>query len=142
MVKAKAGDNVKVHYSGRLEDGTVFDSSRDRKPLEFTIGSGAVIPGFDNAVTGMSVGEKKTVSIPAEEAYGPYREEMVVEFQKSNIPDNISPRVGMALQLQAEDGNILPVRVTAMAEDTITLDANPPLAGKDLTFDMELVEIG
>ena len=141
MVKAKTGDSVKVHYSGKLEDGTVFDSSREREPLEFKIGSGSVIPGFDNAVTGMSVGDIKTVSIPPEEAYGPYRKEMVVQFKRSDIPDDIKPQVGMALQLQAEDGNMVPVRVTAVGDDSVTLDANPPLAGKDLTFEMELIEI-
>jgi FKBP-type peptidyl-prolyl cis-trans isomerase 2 len=139
--QAKKGDNVKVHYHGRLTDGTTFDSSEGRQPLEFEVGSGMVIKGFDDGVTGMSVGDKKTINIPSQEAYGPRQEEMVIEFPRSNFPPDIQPEVGMALQMHGENGQELPVVITEVTEDTVKLDANHPLAGEELVFDIELVDI-
>ncbi len=139
--QAKKGDKVKVHYNGRLNDGTTFDSSKDRQPLEFEVGSGMVIKGFDEGVTGMSVGDKKTISIPAEDAYGERQEEMVIEFPRSNFPPDIEPELGMTLNMHSENGQELPVVITDVNDDTIILDANHPLAGKDLIFDIELVDL-
>jgi peptidylprolyl isomerase len=142
MVQAKPGDTVKIHYTGRLDDGTVFDSSADRDPLEFTLSGGQVIPGFDQAVVGMAPGETKTEKIPMDQAYGPYRAEMVVEVSRQQMPPDLEPEVGQQLQVQQPDGQILPVFVTEVTESKVTLDANHPLAGEDLTFDIQLVEIG
>jgi FKBP-type peptidyl-prolyl cis-trans isomerase 2 len=142
MGQAKPGDTVKIHYTGKLDDGTVFDSSASREPLEFTLSSGQVIPGFDQAVLGMSPGETKTEKIPMDQAYGPYREEMVVEVSRQQMPPELEPEVGQQLQVQQPDGQTIPVFVTEVTESTVTLDANHPLAGEDLTFDIELVEIG
>jgi peptidylprolyl isomerase len=139
--QAKKGDKVRVHYHGRLTDGTTFDSSEGRQPLEFEVGSGMVIKGFDEGVTGMTVGDKKTISIPPHEAYGPRQEEMVIEFPRSNFPPDIEPEVGMALQMHGEDGQELPVVITDVTPDTVTLDANHPLAGQELVFDIELVDL-
>ena len=140
--QAKEGDAVQVNYTGTLADGTVFDSSAGRTPLEFTIGSGQLIPGFDQAVIGMKVGEKKTVTIPAEEAYGPHREEMVLEVGRERIPSNIEPEVGMMLESTQQDGSKVVFTITNISDNnTVTLDANHPLAGKDLTFEIELVKI-
>lgn len=139
--QAKKGDKVKVHYHGRLTDGTTFDSSQGRQPLEFEVGSGMVIKGFDDGVTGMSVGDKKTISIPAEDAYGQKQEEMIIEFPRANFPPDISPETGMTLNMHSENGQELPVVITEVNADTVTLDANHPLAGKDLIFDIELVDI-
>lgn len=141
MQQAKKGDKVKVHYHGRLTDGTTFDSSQDRQPLEFEVGSGMVIKGFDEGVTGMAVGDKKTISIPAAEAYGPRQEEMVIEFPITNFPPDIKPEVGMTLNMHTENGQELPVVITDIKEESITLDANHPLAGQELVFDLELVDI-
>jgi peptidylprolyl isomerase len=141
MQQVKKGDQVKVHYHGRLTDGTTFDSSAGRQPLEFEVGSGMVIKGFDEGVTGMAVGDKKTISIPADEAYGPRQEEMVIEFPIKNFPPDIKPEVGMTLQMHGDNGQELPVVITAINEESITLDANHPLAGKELVFDLELVDI-
>ena len=141
MSDAKAGDTVRIHYTGTLSDGSTFDSSANRDPLEFTLGSGQVIPGFDKAVTGMSVGDTKQVEIPAEEAYGPVNPDARQAFPKDKIPDNIPLEVGTQLQLQAADGRPLPVRIAEVNDDHIILDANHVLAGEDLTFDLELVEI-
>lgn len=141
MVQAKAGDTVKIHYTGRLEDGTVFDSSVNREPLEFTLDAGQVIPGFEQAVVGMTPGESKTEKIPMEQAYGPYRSEMVIQVSRQVMPPDLQPEVGQQLQLQQPTGQIIPVMVTEVSEATVTLDANHPLAGEDLTFDIQLVDI-
>ncbi len=139
--QAKKGDKVKVHYHGRLNDGTTFDSSEGRQPLEFEVGSGMVIKGFDDGVTGMTVGDKKTISIPAEDAYGPRQEEIVLEFPRINFPPDIEPEVGMTLNMHSENGQEMPVLITAVNDDTVTLDANHPLAGYELIFDIELVDV-
>ncbi|UBF25651.1 peptidylprolyl isomerase [Kovacikia minuta CCNUW1] len=141
MAHAKSGDTVKVHYTGKLEDGTEFDSSRDRDPLEFTIGEGNIIPGFEKAVVGMSLGESKTEIIPTEQAYGPYQEEMVVTIDRKQMPAEIAPEVGQQLHIQQPNGQVLPVIITDVSDATVTLDANHPLAGENLTFDIQLVEI-
>lgn len=137
---AKQGDTVRIHYTGTLRDGTEFDSSRDREPLAFTVGSGEVIPGFDTAVTGMTVGESKTVTIPAEQAYGPHRAELIVEVPRSQVPPQITPRVGQRLQLGRGDQALMVV-VREVRDETLVLDGNHPLAGEDLTFALELVEV-
>ena len=141
MVQAKPGDTVKIHYTGKLDDGTVFDSSVNREPLEFTLSGGQVIPGFDEAVLGMSPGESKTQKIPMDQAYGPHRDEMVLEISRQQIPPDLEPEVGQQLQVQQENGQTIPVFVTEVTESKVTLDANHPLAGEDLTFDIQLVEI-
>jgi FKBP-type peptidyl-prolyl cis-trans isomerase 2 len=138
---AKSGDTVKVHYTGTLNDGTQFDSSVGKDPLEFTLGSGQVIQGFDDAVTGMKVGEKKTVTILAADAYGAYRDDLVFEVDKAKLPATITPTVGMQLQMTQNDGTKATVTIKAINPNTLTLDANSPMAGKDLTFALELVEI-
>jgi peptidylprolyl isomerase len=142
MAQANAGDKVSIHYTGRLDDGTVFDSSREREPLQFEVGSGQVIPGFDRAVAGMEEGEQKTVRIPAEEAYGSRRDDLLLEVEKSAFPPAIEPEVGQRLQMSQGPGQPAVVTVTEVAEDKVTLDANHPLAGQDLTFDLELVQVG
>ena len=141
MVQAKSGDTVKIHYTGKLDDGTIFDSSANREPLEFILDSGQVIPGFDSAVLGMAPGESKTEKIPMDQAYGPYRVEMVIEVNKQQLPPDLDPEVGQQLQIQQTNGQIIPVYVTEVNDSTVTLDANHPLAGQDLTFDIQLVEI-
>ncbi|MEI6165887.1 MAG: peptidylprolyl isomerase [bacterium] len=140
MTQAKAGQQVKVHYTGKLNDGTVFDSSINGDPLTFTLGSGQVIAGFDSGVTGMAINETRTVNIPAVDAYGPYQEGMVVELPKTEIPAHLALKPGQRVQLKTPQGMIT-VNVVAETETTITLDGNHPLAGKDLTFDLQLVEI-
>jgi len=134
---AKSGDTVKVNYTGRLADGTVFDTSIGGEPLEFTLGEGRLIPGFEQAVTGMQVGESKTVTIPVDKAYGPRRDDLIVEIGRDNLSPDIKPEVGMQLQ-----GSQRVVTIIKVSESTVTIDANHPLAGQDLTFDIELVEIG
>jgi peptidylprolyl isomerase len=141
MAQAQSGDTVKVHYTGKLEDGTVFDSSINREPLEFQLGQGQMIQGFEQAVFGMAVGDSKTATIPVEQAYGPKSEDMILEINKSEVPADLNPHVGQQLALQQPDGHALPVTVTAVSEQTITLDANHPLAGKDLIFEIRLIEI-
>lgn len=141
MAEAKAGDTVKVHYRGELSDGTVFDQSTGRDPLEFTLGSGQVIPGFDKAITGMTAGEKKTVNIPAVDAYGPHREEQILTLKRDQLPPGVDVEVGQAVELTDDRGQSWPVRVAEVTPDTITLDANHELAGEDLTFHLELVSI-
>ncbi len=141
MAQAKAGDIVKVHYTGTLTNGQIFDSSKTREPLEFTLGSGMVIPGFDAAVTGLSPGESVTQTIPSGEAYGPYQKEMVATIERENIPADFELAVGQRLQMQVPNGEAMAVTVTDVQGDTITLDGNHPLAGQDLTFELELVAI-
>lgn len=141
MAQAKAGDTVRVHYTGRLDDGTVFDSSRGREPLEFTIGSGSVIPGFEQAVVGMAPGESKRETVPADQAYGAYDENLVFQVGRDGLPDDLEPEVGQELAARTEAGQIMRLTVREVDEAGVTLDANHPLAGKDLTFDIELVEI-
>ncbi|HYA86960.1 MAG TPA: peptidylprolyl isomerase [Nitrospirota bacterium] len=141
MTQAKQGDTVKVHYSGKLDDGTVFDTSRNRNPLQFTIGKGQVIVGFEQAIDGMTTGESKTVTIPMESAYGPRCKEMIITMERSKFPADLIPKVGQRLELtQMDDQNIL-VTVTAVTDSMLTLDANHPLSGKNLIFDIELVGI-
>jgi len=141
MTQAKKGDTVKIHYTGKLTDGTVFDTSEGRDPLSFKIGGGQVIPGFEEAVIGMIKDEKKNVTIPPEKAYGERNEEMVISVPRKQVPPDINPETGQRLQMQGPNEQMIIVEVTEVTEETITLDANPPLAGKDLIFDIELVEI-
>ncbi|MCB1869256.1 MAG: peptidylprolyl isomerase [Gammaproteobacteria bacterium] len=141
MRQAKPGDHVKIHYDGSLDDGTRFDSSVGRDPLEFTLGSGQVIPGFDNAVAGMVVGEKKSVRIPSEEAYGEHSDELVQQVPKNVLPEEIEVSIGMPLQATGPEGEVLNMMVTQVNEDSIQVDANHPLAGKALNFDIELVAL-
>ena len=138
---AGAGDKVKVHYRGRLEDGFEFDSSMGGEPLVFVIGAGEVIPGFEDAATGMAVGELKTFTIAPENAYGPHRDELVVDMPRQYFPEDIVPEAGMQLKLVDENGEEIPVIVLDVGEESVTMDANHPLAGQALTFDIELLEI-
>lgn len=140
MSQAKEGDSVKVNYTGKLDDGTVFDSSEGRDPLEFTVGSGQVIPGFENAVDGMEVGDSKTVTVSSEDAYGPRRDEMVLKVERERLPEEIDPEVGQQLQVGSAEDQTMIVQITEVTDDSVTLDANHPLAGQDLTFEIELVE--
>ncbi len=143
MTQVKSGDKINVHYTGKLTDGTLFDSSAGREPLAFEVGSGMVIKGFDEGVTGMSVGEKKTIHIPAAEAYGDVDPNYLAVFNKAEIPSDIPYEVGMQLNMHQDGtGQVMPVTVVEVTDLTITLDANHPLAGKDLIFDLELVSIG
>jgi len=141
MVQAKSGDTVQVRYTGKLADGTVFDSSEGREPLEFAIGEDQIIPGFEQAVIVMAEGESKTAEIPSEEAYGPHRPEMVLEVDREQIPEDIEVQTGQQLQVQHPSGQQIPVVVTGVADSKVTLDANHPLAGQNLTFDIELVKV-
>lgn len=143
MNTAENGNTVKVHYTGKLkEDGTVFDSSLQRnEPLEFTIGQGNMIPGFEKAVSGMKEGDTKVADIPVASAYGERREDMVLQVPKKDVPENIDPEVGQRLAVQQKDGESIPVTITSVSEEGITLDANHPLAGKDLIFEIELLEV-
>ena len=141
MSQAKSGDTVKIHYTGTLDDGSEFDSSAGREPLEFSLGAGQVIAGFDSAVGGMTVGDSKTVTIPAGEAYGERHEQLIQQVAKSSLPDDMKPEVGTQLQSQSPDGQIMNLVVSEVADDTVTLDGNHPLAGQALTFAIELVAI-
>lgn len=141
MQQVQSGDTVRVHYHGRLTDGTTFDSSEGRDPLEFEVGSGMVIAGFDNGVIGMIIGDKRTVNIAVEEAYGPKNPEMVIEFPREQVPEGMPLEKGMRLNLNNSEGQVVPVVITDVLDETILLDANHPLAGEDLVFDIELVEI-
>ncbi|MEP5728366.1 MAG: peptidylprolyl isomerase [Sulfitobacter sp.] len=142
MTKVTSGDKVAIHYTGTLLDGSTFDSSEGRDPLEFEVGSGHIIPGLDVALPGMIVGEKKTVKIACKDAYGPINPEMRQAVPREGIPDDLTLEVGTALQMQTPDGQSMPVMIVDVDEATVTLDANHPLAGKDLQFDIELVKIG
>ncbi|MCP5089958.1 MAG: peptidylprolyl isomerase [Gammaproteobacteria bacterium] len=141
MSQAKSGDTVRIHYTGTLDDGTEFDSSAGREPLEFSLGGGQVIPGFDSAVDGMAIGDSKTVTISPDDGYGPRHEQLVQQVPKSTLPEDIEAAVGMQLQSQTPDGQIMNLVVVEVAEESITLDANHPLSGQALTFAIELVEI-
>ncbi len=141
MQQVKSGDKVKVHYHGKLTNGETFDTSEGRDPLEFTVGKGQVIKGFDDALLEMKVGDKKTVEIPVNDAYGPHQENMVVEYPKQEFPADMTPEIGMQLNMSDNQGNNFPVVITELKEEVVVLDANHPLAGKDLVFDLELVEI-
>lgn len=140
MTQAQTGNQVKVHYTGRLDSGQVFDSSADRDPLEFTLGQGQLIPGFEAAVTGMQVGDKKTVTISTEDAYGPRQDDLLFSVERSQLPDHIQPEVGQQLQVNQE-GQTAVVTISELTDTTMTLDANHPLAGENLTFDLEVVEV-
>ncbi len=141
MNQAKNGDTVQVHYTGRLSDGTVFDSSRGRQPIEFTIGESNIIPGFEQAIIGMQPGESKTERIASEEAYGPRRDDMIIEVDRSRLPTDVDPKVGEPLQIRSPDGRTAPAIIHEVNEGSVKIDANHPLAGQDLIFDIELVEI-
>jgi FKBP-type peptidyl-prolyl cis-trans isomerase 2 len=142
MAQAKEGDKVKVHYTGKFEDGTVFDSSREREPIEFEVGGGRIIVGFDKSVRGMEVGQSKTVEVEPADAYGQHHERLVAKVNATDFPKDITPKIGQQLQTQDKNGQPVNVRVTEIDGDKVTLDANHPLAGKKLIFDIELVEIG
>lgn len=141
MQVAKKGDKVKVHYTGKLTDGTIFDSSEGREPLEFEVGAGMMIKGFDAAVDGMDLGATVTAEIPAAEAYGEAREDMIIDVPRTNLPPDMNPEVGQQLAMSQPDGQQVPVKVKEVREDVVVIDANHDLAGKDLIFDIELVEI-
>lgn len=141
MTEAKNGDKVQVHYKGTLADGTVFDSSEGKPPLNVTIGSGQVIPGFEVALLGMKMGEKKTVTIPVDQAYGPHNPDMVMQLPASQIPEGLNPEIGQKLEVGGTGGEIVVVEVVGLNDEFIILDANPPLAGKELIFELELVTI-
>ncbi len=141
MTAAKTGDTVKVHYTGTLSDDTEFDSSRDTEPLEFTIGQQMVIPGFENGVIGMKIGESKKVSIPAEQAYGPYNNDLLAVVPRSQVPPELELSLGMILQVRSTEGGIARAVVRDITETDVALDLNHPLAGQDLTFEIQLVEI-
>ncbi|AGA78670.1 FKBP-type peptidyl-prolyl cis-trans isomerase [Echinicola vietnamensis] len=142
MSVATKGSTVKVHYTGKLKDGTVFDSSENREPLQFTVGDGNMIKGFDTAVSGMEVGQDKSITIPCAEAYGDKRDDMMIDVPVEQVPADIKPEVGMDLSIQNQQGQPVPVKVVHVDEQKITLDANHPLAGEDLVFDIKLVEVG
>ena len=141
MSPAKTGDTVKVHYTGKLEDQSVFDSSADREPLEFKIGESEVITGLQKGVVGMASGEKKSIVLQPEEAFGQILDDLIVDVEMSQLPKDISPTIGSQLQLKRQDGSSIDVRITKTTKESVTLDANHPLAGKTLFFDIELVEI-
>lgn len=141
MRQAKNGDKVKIHYTGLLEDRTVFDTSRNREALEVTLGSGTVIRGLEDALVGMSVGETKELEIAPTDAFGPRKEELVIQVKKEGFPPNIDPQEGMTLKLTGPEEEELPAVITEVSEDSVTIDANHPLAGKDLTFYIELADI-
>ncbi|MFA5517102.1 MAG: peptidylprolyl isomerase [Desulfuromonadales bacterium] len=141
MALAKTDDRVKVHYTGRLENGATFDSSEESAPLEFTVGRGDVIPGFEQAVIGMQIGESKTVRIPAKQAYGEHHEQLVTQLRRGDVPADMELQVGNQLEVTQENGEKFLVMVAELTEEMVTLDANHPLAGKELIFDIQLLEI-
>lgn len=141
MAQAKLGDNVKVHYTGKLDGDIIFQTSTSRKPLEFTIGQERIIPAFEQAIVGMSPGESKNIKISAEEAFGPYREELVQTVERSQFPTDLEPEVGQRLNMSSDAGQTVEVTVIEFSESSVTLDANHPLAGEDLTFDIQLIDI-
>ena len=141
MPGVRQGDTVKVHYTGRLDNGKVFDTSAEQDPLQFKVGGHEVIPGFEQAVLGMSVGDSRTTKISASRAYGPRRKDLVIEVDRKNIDDDTNIEIGQRLKIKQPDGKEFIVEVTGVQDSTVTLDANHPLAGKDLTFDIDLVDI-
>lgn len=141
MSHAATGQTIRIHYTGKLENGTTFDTSAGREPLEFELGSGEIIPGLDQALEGMAVGQRKTVTIQPDEAYGPRREQLVQSVPNSALPDDLEPSVGMQLQSQRSDGQVTRLTVIEVADDSITVDGNHPLAGQVLMFEVEVVEI-
>ena len=141
MDQASAGQTVRIHYNAKLENGTLLDTSAERDPMEFELGSGEVIPGLDNAVQGMTVGENRTVTIQADKAYGQHNEQLVIAIPNSELPENLQPSIGMQLQSRTPEGQITKLTVTEVADDSITVDANHPLAGQALQFDIELIDI-
>jgi peptidylprolyl isomerase len=141
MKQVGDGNTIRIHYTGRLDDGTIFDSSKEREPLEFTMGSGDIIKGFEDAVRGMTVGELKTIRITSGEAYGPYRDDLVMSINKSQLPPDIEVMQGAMLSLRHPDGRMIDAMIAEVTADSVTLDANHPLAGEDLTFELELVAI-
>jgi FKBP-type peptidyl-prolyl cis-trans isomerase 2 len=141
MQQAKSGDTVRVHYHGKLTDGSTFDSSEGRDPLEFTVGAGQVIKGFDDAMVDMGIGEKKTVNIPVDQAYGQRNDDMMMEYPISEFPADMKPEIGMELHMSDNQDNVFPVVIAEVKEEAVVLDANHPLAGKDLIFEIELVSI-
>lgn len=141
MATAKQGDTVHVHYTGRLEDGTVFDSSKGKSPIEFVLGTGHVIPGFEKAVEGLSEGEQVSATIPSEDAYGLRSEELVMNVPVENFPNEATPAVGQRFEMSTPDGQKVPVTVTDVGDETVEIDANHPLAGRKLEFDLELVKV-
>jgi peptidylprolyl isomerase len=143
MAQAKTGDTVKINFTGKLEDGTIFGSTTNREPLEFKLGEGGIIPGVESAVEGMNVGESKTVKVPPEQAYGQHQAELVAEVSRDQFPKGVEPKIGQKFEVAQSDeqGNVRVVRVVNVSESTVTLDANHPLAGRDLTFELELLEI-
>lgn len=141
MAQAKSGDEVAVHYKGKLDDGHVFDQSDPNSPLKFKLGGNQVIPGFEKAVEGMNVGDTKTVTIAANDAYGGRRDDLVLEVPRNRVPAEVDPQVGQRYEMEKESGEKFRVIVTKVTDDSVTLDANHPLAGRDLTFDIELVSI-
>ncbi len=141
MKQVEDGSTIKIHYTGRLDDGTVFDSSKEREPLEFTMGSGGIIKGFEDAVRGMAVGEMKTIRIISGEAYGPYRDDLVMSINKAQLPPDIEAKQGVVLSLRHPNGRTIDALIAEVTAESVTLDANHPLAGEDLTFELELVEI-
>jgi len=142
MAAAKSGDTVKVHYKGTLNDGSVFDSSQDRDPLEFQLGAGQILPGFEKAVEGLTPGEKASTSIPAAEAYGERNDQAIIKVDRKDLPEGLDPQVGQQLQMRNPEGQAMPVRVAEVSETEVTIDANHPLAGQDLNFEIELVAVG
>lgn len=141
MSQVKENDTVKVHYTGKLENGQIFDSSLEREPLEITLGQGALIPGFEKGLLDMAVNDKKTINIPVAEAYGEVQKELLYEVKKEQLPQEMTPEVGMGLASKDENGREVQFRVAEVKEDSIIVDANHPLAGQDLTFELELIEI-
>jgi peptidylprolyl isomerase len=141
MAQAKSGDTVRIHYSGFLMDGTIFDSSLEGEPFEFTLGDGSVIPGFDAALVGMAAGDEKTMAIPPERAYGPRDEDLVAEIARAQMPPEIEPQVGSILQITSAEGDASNVIITQVTDTTITLDGNHPLAGQELLFEVKMLEV-
>ena len=141
MYKIKNGDTISVHYTGTLTSGEVFDSSLDREPLKVTLGKDQLIPGFEHAILGLSVGEKVTTNIPSKEAYGEYNSDMVLQIPNNQLPPELDAQIGMQLQLNQPNGQVIPVQITQVKAEMVTIDANHPLAGEDLKFDIEIIEI-